>query len=880
MTGSPRLFWIDEHGEGRNRYVLFRREFHLSGKPEEAVLSLFVDTRYRLFVNGQTVVHGPCRFMLGHPCLDSIDLRAHLKVGSNCIGIVANSLHCVTFQSERSTGGVYVAGAIKTDHEQIDLGDWTEWRAVESPGHNPQTHCLSFAIGPAEALDLREMPARWSSPGFNDSDWLPVTERSNAPWGELTPRPIPMLDESGVKPASHLGTWSAEPFPGEKLHSLLVTCKGGDGLYTKGFVAFQTNLLSPEAQEVTLATWWGDHFLNGKQIHPKDAPKGGMRREVTVKLDKGWNRLLMAIKLNSDFFDFTLGVPEGIELAADPSSDSTDAFLVGGPWEDDLAKDAGSLDWSKVDLRSLPSHLGAATTWPKNKQSTFPLKQRGWRTFHRIDGGAAERGASAAYLFEFQDEVLARPLISYSAKAGTTVDLFYAERLTPDGLADVYHEDWGLFMTDRFFTDERQTPIHTFHPRGFKYLEVFVTGDIGSFRLHGVKATRAEYPVQQIGRFECASPLLNRIWQIGAAAQRACMEDAFLDCPWRERGLYAGDMLVQFHVNLATFGDHALFLRSIQLLLQRTPPKNGGNDYSAITVIALREYWRATDDLKSVEELLPLWEALVKALLPPDAKDQVLLDATHVDPYIDICRMDKGGVNCALNCFIQGALEAAAELFYRCGRLAEAQAYRERAERMAVAIRSQFWDEANRCFTDQSGSGPSIPANTLPLYFEIATKDQAEGALRWLEAALPNNLHAPSGKIEELGVNAYFSYYMLQVLYQHGKVNQAIAHIERNWGPMVEAGAWATWEYLLDTNSRCHAWAASPTHYLSTRVLGLRQTTAGDPNRFVVDPEPGNLTWARGDYPHLKGTIHVEWEIVDGKPRVRTLAPPGVTIEG
>src|SRR5580658_7046852 len=99
-------FWIDPHGEGRNRFVLFRRELSLSSEPESAELRLFVDTRYRLTVNGHYVCSGPSRFSLAEPCFDTVDIRPYLTAGPNCIAIVANSSNCSTFQSERSTGGV------------------------------------------------------------------------------------------------------------------------------------------------------------------------------------------------------------------------------------------------------------------------------------------------------------------------------------------------------------------------------------------------------------------------------------------------------------------------------------------------------------------------------------------------------------------------------------------------------------------------------------------------------------------------------------------------------------------------------------------------------------------------------------------------------
>jgi hypothetical protein len=91
------------------------------------------------------------------------------------------------------------------------------------------------------------------------------------------------------------------------------------------------------------------------------------------------------------------------------------------------------------------------------------------------------------------------------------------------------------------------------------------------------------------------------------------MEDAYVDCPWRERGLYAGDMLVQFPVSLACFGDGALARRCLELfLLSQNEAANGliaggafglpagrHPDYSAIILIALHDYWVRMGDVSA-----------------------------------------------------------------------------------------------------------------------------------------------------------------------------------------------------------------------------------------------------------------------------------------
>jgi hypothetical protein len=393
--------------------------------------------------------------------------------------------------------------------------------------------------------------------------------------------------------------------------------------------------------------------------------------------------------------------------------------------------------------------------------------------------------------------------------------------------------------------------------------------------------------------------MLQKIWAMGRDTQHACMEDAYLDCPWRERGLYAGDMLVQFPVTLASFGDGALAWRCLKLfLLSQDGASNGliaggafglpagrHPDYSAIVLIALEDYWARTGDLTGIVKLLPRIKPLAHGLVSLKSTDPVLLDGSDLHPYIDNCFMDKAGINCTLNCFYQRAFHAVAKLFELTGESQLAAEYQNHARQLAAAIRNQFWDESRGVFTDRLKSDrpdtqPSVPANTLPLLWDIASPAQTKRALPWLMNAMANNFRIPiPRKSEDLNVNAYFSFYSVGALYKFGKVTEAESFMREQWGRMIDAGAWTCWEYFIDSNSRCHAWAAAPTHYLSTEVLGIQFPEPGNINKIMIDPHPGTLKWARGVYPHPAGPIRISWHYEGDKLRIEHDVPPGVVVQ-
>jgi hypothetical protein len=484
-------------------------------------------------------------------------------------------------------------------------------------------------------------------------------------------------------------------------------------------------------------------------------------------------------------------------------------------------------------------------------------------------------------------------VLDFTATAGPVVDVAYTERLKPDGTADV-HQRYFVDMMERCVAREGRQAWQTFHPRGFRYLEVLVKGDLASFELHGVALTRAAYPVVPIGAFECSDPTLNRIWALGPPTLRACMEDAYLDCPWRERGLYTGDFFVEFYSNLAAFGDTALFRRCIELfftsqgdngLIRPCPhglPPGRHPDYSAILVQCLWHYWARTGDLAFLREMSTGLKRLLSGLDALRVEGSELCDGTSFHPYVDGPQAKRGGATCGFNCFVQRAFADGARVLDLVGEVALAERYRQRADSLAAAIRDTFWSERHQAFAEHPPSAvpdapPSVTANALALLYDIAECDQVQPALDWLIAALRRNLTTSGPKGETIAtIGSYFAFYGLGALYHHGRAAEAEDFIRRSWGWLLDRGAWTCWEHWPQTDSHCHAWSTAPTWYLSSRVLGIEFPVPGNPDLIRILPQPGTLQWARGVYPHPKGPIRVEWRREGDKFHVQFECPDGV----
>ena len=219
------------------------------------------------------------------------------------------------------------------------------------------------------------------------------------------------------------------------------------------------------------------------------------------------------------------------------------------------------------------------------------------------------------------------------------------------------------------------------------------------------------------GSFKCSDPLLTTIWEMCERTQATNMEDAYVDCPGRERGLYARDALIQYHVNLVTFGDHALMRRCMELYAQSADPSGrlraiypSDKPYTLFTfsldlVEAYWVYYQHTGDAGLLEAC---WPAILKNLQwyhelsdkRPDGlleTDRSPADEREAPPGLE----GKGVVKCEENCFYLTALRAAAQIARVLNDSKQVESLQNRADKIRESIVSRLWDEKKGLYLDR-----------------------------------------------------------------------------------------------------------------------------------------------------------------------------------
>jgi len=112
IAQPARFIWVDEITDQRQIYAYFRYDFTLKNKPREAIMMLFADSRYHLFINGIFVNFGPARTFPETPEYDTCDLSPYLKEGHNYIvdKVLWNGME--TFQLLKNKPGFIAWGSV------------------------------------------------------------------------------------------------------------------------------------------------------------------------------------------------------------------------------------------------------------------------------------------------------------------------------------------------------------------------------------------------------------------------------------------------------------------------------------------------------------------------------------------------------------------------------------------------------------------------------------------------------------------------------------------------------------------------------------------------------------------------------------------------
>ncbi|MBL8093764.1 MAG: alpha-L-rhamnosidase N-terminal domain-containing protein [Anaerolineales bacterium] len=189
--GSPHPFDLHE------AYVWFRHAWSHDGG--QARLAITADSRYSLWLNGVFVARGPARSWPQAQCVDVHDVSALLRKGRNTITVLVYQPGYSHFAYVHR-GAAGLLAWLDVDGARV-WSTGSEWRARRDPAFSSDVKRVSIYAAGVEDRDLRRADG-WHALDVEDDGWSPariVAGTGAAPWIDLTPRRLPLLEEHTVK---------------------------------------------------------------------------------------------------------------------------------------------------------------------------------------------------------------------------------------------------------------------------------------------------------------------------------------------------------------------------------------------------------------------------------------------------------------------------------------------------------------------------------------------------------------------------------------------------------------------------------------------------------------------------------------------------------
>ncbi|MCL2363680.1 MAG: hypothetical protein FWC71_03345 [Defluviitaleaceae bacterium] len=884
-----KYLWFKDHDTSRSPYAAFRASFDVQ-ELKRTAFHIFADTVYTLFVNGVFIGFGPTRFDPRFPQYDTYDLHKHLRMGKNVIAVLVNYHGHKVFKSIPREAAFTAWGDIPL-----------VWKCKEHTGHTQFTPKLSFALETQIHYNQGGFDENWINTDYDDSDWQQAVPLANQnAYGKLTPREIPFMELTPIKPAS------VTVFPLEKrenVYSFYLPTGTSDEatMIGKKFIAWSTYVYSPKKQTITAGVFYDSLWVNGSACEKTEDYDRAVRYNAVMHLDEGWNYVFGQLFVYQDIFQAYLSLPVdcGLLLSADKDESSGFNFRHIPLQDDEKDNELKSMSMPLTEDFDATRYGGWVYTTEADR-AQCPIRASSWTTYappvQTITDLSAVTFKKEMYpngftlLVDMDHMCLVFPLLHMRGMQGATVDFLYGDRFMADG-KHLRSLSW-VPLGDRVVCANDALSWQPIQPRGFKYVSITINNAPSDVVINKIDFLSAHYPVNRIGSFECSDPLLNRIWQSGELTLRINMEDTYTDCVDRERGLYALDLLVQYCVNLATFGDHALMKRALELYGQSNHEPTGvfrclypntGDyvlpDFCLYIVHSFHAYFKQTNDIAFIKTYWPaMMENIARFNRLSDEREDKLLNAEWpeggwppkegdnrmgflgdgIDSFKEA--LNNTGINCMFSAMYLLALRNMQEM------ATATQAADDFSARIAIlekSIPDAYWNEEKNLFADNLDHADFSPHASLWAVLAGAATNEHKRAL---QTSIPPLLTPFFINGVDFAEGCRFEtsrgFHLFVALYELGLDNLVEQLIKEGWGYFLDKGLKTTPEHFSLSASQCHAWTAHPTYMLTRYALGISIDANGE---VKMDPRPGTLTWAKGTVPHPNGVVEAEWHLENGK---------------
>ena len=735
-------------------------------------------------------------------------------------------------------------------------------------------------------------PARWEMALLSPTDWT-------ATW----------LNDGKPNPASDQTFYQDDPAPLFRREFSLVAPVARARLYVTGLGYYEASINGARVGDQVLDPGW---TMYGKRVLYSTYDVTPLVRQgrncLGVTLGNGWyNPLPLRMWGNLNLREhLAVGRPRFVaQLEVDFANGSHDSVVSDGTWR--VAD--GPIRFNSVYLGEVFDARLGVTGWDRPG-----FNDRSWRVPSVAAGPVGVLRAQpqppikvtatltpvgiseprpGVFIFDMGQNFAGWARLTLTAPAGTRVTLRYGELLNGDGtlnpLTSVAGQVKGTrktkdgvseriggpgspdtaWQTDTYIASgrgpETYTPRFTFH--GFRYVEV--TGYPGRPALDAVTGLRLNADIEEVGRFESSSALLNAIQQM---ARRTFLSNLFSvqsDCPHRERFGYGGDIVATSDALALNF-DMARFYEKAVVdwgdsarddgMLTDTAPFVGiqycGVGWALVHPELQRQLYQYYANRRLIEqqyEISRRWLDVVAAANPEHIVKEGLGDHEALAPAAP--------ESLVTPVFYQGA-RVVAGLARVLGREEEASRYGALADAIRQAYVARFLLPANQAAMPRTQSG-----EFFALELGLIPPPDRQAHVDWV---LDDIRRTRGG---HLSTGIFGTKFAFDVLSREGRA-QAVYNVANQttfpgWGYMLAHGATTLWEHWAlseDTYSHNHPMFGSISQWFFNWLGGIQ----ADPeavgfDRLVLRPQMvDGLDWVRCSYRSVRGLVASNWSRTKG----------------
>lgn len=486
----------------------------------------------------------------------------------------------------------------------------------------------------------------------------------------------------------------------------------------------------------------------------------------------------------------------------------------------------------------------------------------------------------------------AYPELVTSGGAGATVTIGWAEALfqEPEGRTKGQRDQvegryFISLMRDTFRPDGGENRRFTslwWRAGRFVQLLVATGGEPLTITSFGMEETR--YPLEMESRLATSDGRLDQVLPILLRGLQMCAHETYMDCPYYEQLMYAGDTRLESLITYAITRDDRLPRKALRLFdLSRLPSgetqaRYPSRDVQVIPPFAL--WWVAMvhdfalwrDDQAFVRSLLSGVRAVLNGFIDllDDERLLVAPPGWNFTDWVPGWRLGNppdaaSGTSGLLNWHLIYTLNLAAQLEEWVGEPEFAGSFARHRDRLATQVTRRFWDEERGLFADDR-SREHFSEHTQCLALLSGMVD----ATRHARVA-----HGLLSDPRLTRTTIYFSHYLFET---YRILDRADALFDRLqlWFDLPEQGFTTTPEQPEPSRSDCHGWGAHPLFHSFATLLGVRPASPGF-STVEITPLLGPLESMTGSLVHPRGQIDVQLRVQAGRLAGSIRLPAGIT---